>query len=238
MKMLSAFKVVAAFDEIIERASRTMVIVTPYFDPWPHLATTLIQKLGGPLVVDMLLRGGDDRAKSEESAAPFVQRGARVQYLERLHAKIYVSEKQALLTSMNLIKPSRDSWEVGTLFDAKEDAKDYQQIVEMAKGLFQTINLTPNSGRHERSREALAQPVPRSPRKSVAPQGGGGYCIRCSTRISADPGKPLCRDCYAAWAEWKNPDYEESFCQICGVPWSTSVARPLCRSCWGNVAEE
>jgi PLD-like domain len=236
MKMLSASKVTLAFDEIIERASRTLVIVTPYFDPWTHLEATLIQKLDRSIVLDMLLRGGDDRAKSETAALRFAQRGARVQYLDRLHAKIYLSEQQALLTSMNLIKPSRDSWEVGTLFDATEDAMEYQQIVQMKNDLFEKITLTGNSGRHAPAGQASAQPALSGPRKAVAQRKAAGYCIRCSIRIAAEPDTPLCRDCYAAWASWKNADWEEKFCHLCGVPWSSSVAKPLCRSCWETGA--
>ncbi len=152
MKMLSGFKVVAAFDEIVDRAERTIVIVTPYFDPWPHLAQILLQKLDRKVPVDMLLRGGEDREKGATAAEHFVQRGARVQFLDRLHAKVYLSEQQALLTSMNLLKSSRDSWEAGTLFDATEDAASYQEIAALAGGLFQTNKPSGHVGRHEVAR--------------------------------------------------------------------------------------
>jgi hypothetical protein len=230
MKMLSAFQVVAAFDEIIQGATRSLVIITPYLDPWPHLTATLLQKLDQKLSVQMLLRGGDECAKSEEAARPFARRGASVEFLERLHAKIYVSEHQALLTSMNLIKPSRDSWEVGTLFDAVADAVSYRDVVSITQSLFETVRLTRPGVRAEPAKDA-SRPGARSAKAEREPSG---YCIRCSERIVADPKKPLCRGCYSAWAEWKNEEYEENFCLGCGRPWISSVGRPLCRSCWGG----
>lgn len=229
MKMLSSSKVVAAFDEIVESATRNLVIVTPYFDPWPHLAATLAQKLERKVPVYLLLRGGDDRAKGESAAAPFVQRGAHLHFLDRLHAKVYLNERQALLTSMNLIKASRDSWEVGTLFDVEQDGASYREIVTMTQGLFNTMTLS----------NATAPPAPpaRSPARQPAPKAPtsrrvGGYCIRCQREIAANPDRPLCRECYALWAEYENPNYQEVCCHACGRAWATSMAKPLCRACW------
>ena len=237
--MLSAFKVVAAFDEIIERAERVIVIVTPYFDPWPHLAQALFQNLDRRVAVHILLRGGEDRAKGEAAAQPFAQRGARVQFLDRLHAKVYLSEKQALLTSMNLIKASRDSWEVGTLFDATEDAASYQQIATMTGGLFDTVNI-PVAAERPAQRTASTHPTPptRVPvRQTVETRRShAGHCIRCSEAVAVNQAKPLCRDCHASWAEYKNADYQEKFCHLCGCRAATSVAKPLCRSCWDKSA--
>ena len=232
MKMLYEFKVVAAFDEIVESASRRLVIVTPYFDPWPHLTKTLLQKLERKVSVHFLVRGGEDRGKSEAATLPFTQRGARVQFLDRLHAKVYINERQALLTSMNLIKSSRDSWEVGTLFDAHEDEDSYQKIVEMTRELFATVGLTAAAGQAPPAPEARAWSKPAAPRQSPPRRSAAGFCIRCASEIPASPEKPLCRECYATWAEYGNEDYEEEFCHLCGRPWSSSMAKPLCRACW------
>ncbi len=30
----------------------------------------------------------------------------------------------------------------------------------------------------------------------------GGYCIRCAKEIASNVEKPLCRDCFASWAEY------------------------------------
>lgn len=234
MRMLSGFKVVAAFDEIVESAARTLVVVTPYFDPWPHLAATLAQKLDQKLPVYLLLRGGEDRAKGESAAAAFAQRGARVQFLDRLHAKVYLNERQALLTSMNLIKASRDSWEVGTLFDAGQDAASYQEIVAMTRGLFDTVSLTNVAA-------PPPAPEPRAPARSPAPKAtttrrSGGYCIRCAKEIPSNIENPLCRDCFASWADYENPNYQEKHCHGCGRAWASSMAKPLCRTCYGRAS--
>lgn len=226
MRMISANKVTPAFEEIVEHASHLLVIVTPYFEPWTHLSSLLHQKLERGIQMLLLLRGGDDRAKREASALPFQQRGAQVQFLERLHAKIYISEHHALLTSMNLLAASRDSWEVGTLFDATEDRASYQQIVVMATNLFQTA-----------SRAAAPEhQTPITPRVATSRRTSSGHCIRCADAVGADPEKPFCRDCYLSWAEWENPDYQEQFCHLCGRQWTSTKAKPLCRTCWVQSA--
>ncbi len=226
MRMLSANKVPPAFEELVEHASQRIVIVTPYFEPWSHLTATLYQKLERKIPMFILLRGGEDRAKREVSVRPFKQRGAQVLFLDRLHAKIYLSEHQALLTSMNLLGASRDSWEVGTLFDAAEDATSYSQLVAIAMELFNTVSLT----------AAKERSAPADHRVAASRSTVRGHCIRCSSAINADPQKPFCRGCYESWAEWENPDYQEQFCLMCGRQWSSSMAKPLCRACWEHNA--
>ena len=226
MKMLSANKLPPAFEELVEHASQRLVIITPYFEPWSHLTAMLYQKLERKIPMFLLLRGGEDRAKREASVLPFQQRGAQVTFLDRLHAKIYFSEHQALLTSMNLLGASRDSWEVGTLFDAAGDAASYSQIVAIAMDLFKTVSIT---APHENSASVTQRAS--APRRTVR-----GHCIRCSSTINAEPQKPFCRDCYSSWAEWENDDYPEKFCHLCGRQWSSSMAKPLCRGCWEHSA--
>ena len=152
---------------------------------------------------------------------PFAERGAHVQFLDRLHAKVYLSEREALVTSMNLTRSARESWEIGTLFGVTSDAEHYRQVQVYAQQLFKLATVPPSTG-------SRSPPVP-----SV---GAGAYCIRCAARIADDPSKPLCRGCYAAWSEYENENYQEAYCHRCGRGWASSMAKPLCRTCWSGSA--
>lgn len=55
--------------------------------------------------------------------------------LKRLHAKIYISDKQALLTSMNLLAGSRESVEFGLRIDRQRHAELYQAVFRQAYNL-------------------------------------------------------------------------------------------------------
>jgi hypothetical protein len=81
---------------------------------------------------------------------------------------------------------------------------------------------------------SAAAPVSRSPSSRASTKAG--HCIRCGDDIPLNPDRPLCGDCYKAWAKYENRDYKEAHCHVCGKERSTSFAKPLCRSCWAAQA--
>jgi hypothetical protein len=228
MQIVEGSHVAPAIDELIEGAQQSLILICPYFQPWNHLSTMLRSKLARGVPLFLLVRGGDDGAKQAEAALPFISLGARVYFLDRLHAKIYVNEHRAILTSMNLVQASKESWDVATAFDAAADAQHYQQIVATTRKLFD-ISTVPSAGVPWRREEGPA--LPASSRRLIT-RADSGFCIRCGATVPADPEKPFCRDCYASWAEWENAEYKERCCHLCGRPSTTSMAKPLCRGCW------
>ena len=64
--------------------------------------------------------------------------------------------------------------------------------------------------------------------------GDSGSCIRCGERISYNPDKPFCIDCYNSWTRFENPKYKEKYCHKCGKPTDTSKEKPVCYQCFKN----
>jgi len=62
-----------------------------------------------------------------------------------------------------------------------------------------------------------------------------GYCIRCHKKLSFSPDRPLCKDCYYEWSEYKNEDYEEDYCHYCGKEKNVTFAKPICYSCYKEL---
>jgi hypothetical protein len=60
----------------------------------------------------------------------------------------------------------------------------------------------------------------------------GGFCIRCGIDIPLNPDEPYCKNCFAIWAKYENPVYEEKYCHHCKKDGKTSMAKPLCFSCF------
>jgi len=81
----------------------------------------------------------------------------------------------------------------------------------------------------------------RAPRNSKrmesthAPEVRQGFCIRCSIPITLDQEKPYCWDDFQKWAEYENPDYEDSYCHSCGKEFPATMNKPLCRSCYRKM---
>lgn len=62
--------------------------------------------------------------------------------------------------------------------------------------------------------------------------GTKGHCIRCNAAVPLNPARPYCAACYASWARFQNPEYDEVHCHSCGAEKKTTMAKPLCRPCW------
>jgi phosphatidylserine/phosphatidylglycerophosphate/cardiolipin synthase-like enzyme len=244
MNVLSSTDISREVLALIEGARHILLLVSPYFDPWERLTTEIKRAAIRPgMQVVLLLRGGDDRAKQEAKARELAAVGVKVRFLTRLHAKVYISESQAIVTSMNLLKSSAlDSWELAIRAYAKEDPQLFKDIVEHTKGLItrardesevsaKTEALRANpmaTSRFEATAGPKQQPAVR-PRRAASSHG---HCIRCGKGVPFKLDRPLCPECHRAWARYENVDYPEARCHGCGEQRSTSFARPLCRPCW------
>lgn len=242
MNVLSGTDISHEVLALIEGAKQVLILISPYFDPWDRLTTEIKRAVLRPnLKIVMLLRGGDDRAKQEEKARDLVQHGVKVGYLTRLHAKVYISESQAIVTSMNLLKSSAlDSWEIAMRAHAKEDAQQFQEILQHATALIQRASDEKAIAARAASTSVAAPSAGSSPANTKAtkpaaaqqPSATRGSCIRCGTGIPFKVERPLCPECYKAWARYENPDFKEKHCHCCGEGRSTTFARPLCKACW------
>ncbi|POY34705.1 hypothetical protein C3K47_18905 [Solitalea longa] len=68
--------------------------------------------------------------------------------------------------------------------------------------------------------------------KPAYQQSSGGSCIRCGTNIQYNPSAPYCKLCYNTWAQFGNPEYQESHCHGCGKQERTSMLYPECNKCY------
>ena len=233
---------------LIAEAEKVVVLVTPYFQPWGHLRMAIENARVKGVEVVLILRGGDKLKENTETAAYFVQRGVKVLYLERLHAKLYLTEKAALLTSMNLVEASATgSWEIAAAVTRASDEEAYKKLAKCWLDLQEQVKLA--SGRAalahatrppvtsgtlaKPTRSEVTPPRPVRAAAGATTKGSkGGHCIRCGDAIPSNPERPLCKECYGAWADYENDDYPEKYCHTCGKKAATTMAKPECRPCY------
>lgn len=137
MEVLSGTEISSHVIQLIESSRKLLVLVTPYFDPWDRLSTAIkAARTQHGVQVRLLLRGGEDQAKQEEKARELMSFGVEVDFLKRLHAKVYLSESKAMVTSMNLLKSSAlDSWEIALCADSGRDAVIFADIARQTADL-------------------------------------------------------------------------------------------------------
>ncbi len=183
---------------------------------------------------------GKTELRSEETKW-LADNDIRTSFREHLHAKCYMNDSHALITSMNLYEFSQqNNDEMGILVSAEEDPELYREIREEADLILrQSPNVKlevtqvddgdedPSAGKRDNPVRTLSG---RPSRQPALPELG--FCLRCGEEIPFDPERPYCSSDYRSWARYKNEEYEEKRCHACGDEHSTSMAKPVCISCY------
>lgn len=226
--------------DLIEQAQNVLVLVSPYLAPWKGLVMAIERASARGVAIHMILRGGEDRERQASAVAPLRSRLRTVRFVERLHAKIYLSEKAAVLTSMNLLESSAlDSIEFAARVDSQQHTDGYRQAFKVCEALMAMAEQEQLREKIERGANASASmPTARTEKPIREPRrkNSAGHCIRCGEEVAQNPEKPLCAACFRLWSKYENPDYEEDCCHMCGRKASTSMRKPLCRTCYAAAA--
>ncbi len=251
IEILNHSKTVARLIQLIQDAEKHLVLVSPYvsIDKLRALVRELQGALERKVHVQLVLREKDVSTGQSDPLASDALRmlhtsGMEVRLLKDLHAKVYLSEKNALLTSLNLLESSiNNSIEVSAWLTA--GTPEYRQLVEVLRtGVHptsvkvETLPPMASANRDQRPLPAVEREGRRRTRaeRNVVPvlNDEEGHCIRCGNDIDFDTDKPLCTDCFGVWRRYGDPDYTEEYCHACGEEGDTSVAKPLCYDCFRN----
>lgn len=223
--------------EIIQNSKDYCFLVTPYFQPWPLLERELEKSASDNKKIVFIFRDQDNAVFDFSYLNDNYD--FDLVFVDRLHTKLYMNDKEVLISSMNLYDSSKENnYEVGYYFSNWTVSKDFKkQIIEddILKG-----NTKIYKGRYFKEleeKESAAQFKSTSTQfgnRSYGFQANNGTCIRCGEKIRYNESKPLCDKCYSTWSSFGNKDYPEIFCHKCGKQdsWSNiTFANPLCQSC-------
>jgi phosphatidylserine/phosphatidylglycerophosphate/cardiolipin synthase-like enzyme len=147
-------------------------------------------------------------------------KSVRTSICKNLHAKCYINEKEALITSMNFYEFSQvNNNEMGIVVLKSEDPQLYEDIYDEAKRLIRFS---------EEIKVTVEKVIPKEDLNEK------GYCIRCGKRINLDPEHPYCLEHYQEWKKFGDMSYEEKkgVCHICGEKNKSSMEKPVCSDCY------
>ena len=153
----------------------------------------------------------------------------RISFYRDLHAKCYLNENAALLTSMNLYESSQvNNYEMGLYISRAEDPELYESILNEAKHLLTNSDPPLND---TSTKSAVQNPTQQ---KTLH-----GYCIRCKTNIAFNPQEDenYCPECRIDWEKNDGRDYQhpEKYCHSCSKEHKEiSYSRPMCKSCYAQ----
>jgi phosphatidylserine/phosphatidylglycerophosphate/cardiolipin synthase-like enzyme len=154
-----------------------------------------------------------------------------------LHAKCYLNENTAIVTSMNLYDYSQThNREIGIKID-REKEEDKELYAEVYQEMLSILNSSePFQYEVKRVEIEPEKPVSMKPKLTTITQKNNvGYCIRCHNEMELNPTKPLCSKCYPIWEKYSDKTYPEKYCHVCGKEGKQSFEKPVCYSCYKKL---
>lgn len=235
----------AAIERVIREAEKQLILISAYVYPRLVYLDRLRDAADRGVHITLMFgkRQMDDKVRDQFEKV----RNLEIYFLDELHAKCYFNEKEAVVTSLNMLNSSEaKNREMGVLLTRAADPQAYNDCVREARSIraaAQAITRRPEAPR--RPAPVKHVPAPRvypSPLQTMVTgllrglmNTDSAFCIRCATHIAPDGDKPLCGSCYREWAQWKNKDYKEVYCHRCGKESTTSIAKPFCRACYARA---
>lgn len=210
--------------KIIENANSELIIVTPFIDLGPRMKGSFNVTRGKNVNIKLITRWKKKLAAKDEKELEFFRDlGAEILFVERLHSKLFLNEKDAVLSSMNLLDGSaHHSQEIGIFTN---DTGLIASFREYANRLIRSA-MPPDYA----PAKSTAKNAPSQKRK----QQNSGYCIRTGESIPFNIKSPFNKKSLASWNRFKNPEFKEKFCHFSGEKSNgeTTYSRPILKKNW------
>src|SRR4051812_33505814 len=101
MKLVKPAEISGKIFSLIDEAEKELIFISPYnnFRTWEKFKNRLNTALQSGIRVSFYVRDNETHEGLESFTVP-------IHRIPKLHAKIYLNEKRAILTSMNLVEAS------------------------------------------------------------------------------------------------------------------------------------
>jgi phosphatidylserine/phosphatidylglycerophosphate/cardiolipin synthase-like enzyme len=237
-KFLNTTGVSYHLEELIKGTKDRLILISPYLQFTDrikeHLSNLNIQKR------DIRIVYRENKLQLEENNWLEGQIGIRTSICKNLHAKCYINENEAIITSMNLYEFSQqNNNEMGIYISKAQDLELYNATFEEVQRL-----LTISEEIRVTVKKVTADTPPKTEKKAEATKTKTsnkpvGFCIRTGAEIPFNVERPLSFDAFRKWNEFGNPDYPERFCHFSGEPSNgeTCVNKPIMQKNWKKAKE-
>ncbi|WNY29200.1 hypothetical protein MmiEs2_14240 [Methanimicrococcus stummii] len=258
VKLIDTQHCSAELSDLVKKAQKEIILVSPYLQISPRFLDLLKEASLRNISITLIYR--DDKLKEKDSKQLSEQKSkfnglnVKIAALENLHAKCYLNESKAIITSMNLYQFSQENnIEFGVRVLKESDPELYDEVYTEIQRIYKIsqfdreIPVAPvvaaaaqSKGSKIKSSKSAVQSDSESKSSSknnfadLIPffSNQDCYCIRCKSKFEDKFDKPLCKKCYSSWTRYKNEDFAEKYCFSCGEENETTFAKPICRKCY------
>lgn len=240
-KFLNTTGVSYHLEELIKGTKDRLILISPYLQFTDrikeHLSNLNIQKR------DIRIVYRENKLQLEENNWLEGQIGIRTSLCKNLHAKCYINENEAIITSMNLYEFSQqNNNEMGIYISKAQDADLYNATLEEVQRLLtisEEIRVTVKKVTADTPPKTEKKIVEVKPSNTKSSDKPNGFCIRTGVPIPFNVEKPMSYDAFKSWSKFSDRDYAEKFCHFSGEPSNgeTSVSKPILKKNWKKAKE-
>jgi len=240
-KFLNTTGVSYHLEVLIKETKDRLILISPYLQFTDrikeHLSNLNIQKR------DIRIVYRENKLQLDENNWLESQIGIRTSICKNLHAKCYINEKEAIITSMNLYEFSQqNNNEMGIYISKVADPELYNEALDEVQRLLtisEEIRVTVKKVTADTPAKTEKKAIEVKSSNTKASDKQAGYCIRTGASIPFNVERPLSYDAYKKWNEFGDPDYSEKFCHFSGEPSNgeTSVSKPILKKNWKKAKE-
>jgi len=218
---------------IIEEADQELVIISPYIELSTRFNNALQQVSQKDTKVTIISRYEEKTLakKDKKLYDALVAKGFELYLVDRLHSKLYFTQRKGILASVNFHKSSQQhSEEVGIVTDEPAMMREFKRYAE---DLQEKAIVRWGVDSH------AAEDVLLVSKSTTSKNYSGGYCIRTGEKIPFDLKKPFSYKAFKSWNRTKNLEFKEKFCHYSGEKsgGSNSFSKPILSKHW-NAAKK
>ena len=224
-------------EELIKNSDERLILVSPYLQIAGSLKHLIAERDLQKIDIRVVYRK-DNKINAEDMNFLQELTSVKISACENLHAKCYLNENTAIITSMNLyLYSQQNNREMGIKVEKEKEPDLYNDILKEVKVILKTSQQPEFSVKKiEIDAPTASKKVPAKINKKQQKKDMG-FCIRCGNDLKFNPEKPLCYKCFKSWEKYNNPEYTEKFCHACGTEHSSTVAKPVCYACYKKLGK-
>jgi phosphatidylserine/phosphatidylglycerophosphate/cardiolipin synthase-like enzyme len=220
--------------QLIKKADEKLYLLSPYLQIAPTLKD-LIKERDSRKIDIRFVYGKVDKLNQEDMSFLQELTSVKISFCENMHAKCYLNENTAIITSMNLYQYSQqNNREMGFKIDSEKDPDVFLEIkryVDDIWGEGKPFQYEVKKIDKELPLQKKSYLTSNTTKSTPQQTGNTGFCIRCHNSMVINPNTPLCSTCYPIWAKFSNRSYREKYCHICGKESTQTINDPVCKSC-------
>ena len=227
-KFLDTTGVSYHLEKLIKNTNDKLILISPFLKFNERIKELLEDK--DRLKLDVRLIYGKNELQPEENNWLKGLRSIHSSFCKNLHAKCYLNENEAIITSMNLYEFSQqNNNEMGIYVTKENDSALYNEIYEESRRLVRIsdeIQITISKFPKDPPKKKIFK------KSKTTFSNRACHCIRCDAEIKLNPMVPYCKKCFNSWKKFENPDYKEKHCHICGKENISTIEKPTCYPCY------